>query len=214
MLSEFGRPGVTRVAHPFAAFLVRLGVTANGITLAGLVLTSAAAVLLFGNGHLVAGAVVIALCSLLDLLDGAVARAGDGGSPYGALVDAVADRIADGVILSALLWWLVHAEPTNGYALVMLLACLVLSQVVSYSKARADAGGLRTPGGLMERADRLVFILLGAGLEGLGVPWALEVALSAVALGSLVTIIQRVWGGRADHLGRPAGYDAPTGDPR
>lgn len=214
MLSEFGRSGVTRVAHPFASLLVRVGVTANGITLTGLVLTCAAAIGLFGNGHLVVGAIVIALCSLLDLLDGAVARAGDGGSPYGALLDAVSDRIADGVILSALLWWLVHTEPDSRYTLVMLLACLVLSQVVSYSKARADAGGLRTPGGLMERADRLVLILLGAGLEGLGVPWALEVGLTAVAVGSLVTIVQRVWGGRTDYFERVARTDAPAGGER
>ncbi|MFN3600344.1 MAG: phosphatidylinositol phosphate synthase [Dietzia sp.] len=214
MLSEFGRSGVTKVAHPFAAFLVRIGVTANGITLTGLVLTCAAAVALFGNGHLVAGAIVIALCTLLDLVDGAVARASDGGSPYGALVDAVSDRVADGVILASLLWWLVDAEPDNKYALGMLLSCLVLSQVVSYSKARADAGGLRTPGGLMERADRLVLILLGAGVEGLGVPWALEVAITVVAVGSLITVVQRVWGGRADYFGRLHRLDSPTAGER
>ena len=210
MLSEYGRSGVSRVAHPLAAFLVRIGVTANGITLTGLLLTCVAAITLFGSGHLVAGAIVIALCTLFDLVDGAVARASGGGSPYGALVDAVSDRVADGVILASLVWWLVHTEPDNRYALVMLLACLILSQVVSYSKDRADAGGLRTPGGLMERADRLVLILLGAGLEGLGVPWALEVGLTAVALGSFVTVIQRVWGGRADYLDRVARSDAPA----
>lgn len=210
MLSEYGRSGVARVAHPLAAFLVRSGVTANGITLAGLLMTCAAAITLFGPGHLVAGAIVIALCTLFDLVDGAVARASGGGSPYGALVDAVSDRVADGVILASLVWWLVHTEPDNRYALVMLLACLILSQVVSYSKARADAGGLRTPGGLMERADRLVLILLGAGLEGLGVPWALEVGLTAVAAGSFVTVIQRVWGGRTDYLERVARSDAPA----
>ncbi|MEW1935990.1 UNVERIFIED_ORG: CDP-diacylglycerol--glycerol-3-phosphate 3-phosphatidyltransferase [Dietzia maris] len=210
MLSEYGRSGVARVAHPLAAFLVRSGVTANGITLAGLLLTCAAAITLFGPGHLVAGAIVIALCTLFDLVDGAVARASGGGSPYGALVDAVSDRVADGVILASLVWWLVHTEPDNRYALVMLLSCLILSQVVSYSKARADAGGLRTPGGLMERADRLVLILLGAGLEGLGVPWALEVGLTAVAAGSFVTVIQRVWGGRTDYLERVARSAAPA----
>ncbi len=210
MLSEYGRSGVTKVAHPFANLLVRMGVTANGITITGLVLTCAAAIWFFGTGQLVAGAIIIALCTLFDLLDGAVARAGDGGSPYGALVDAVSDRVADGVILGALVWWLVHTEPGNWYTLLMLLACMVLSQVVSYSKARADAGGLDTPGGLMERADRLVLILLGAGLDGLGVPWALEVAVTAVAVGSLITVLQRVWGGRADYLAGVAAADAET----
>lgn len=210
MLSEYGRPGVSKVTHPVASLLVRAGITANGLTLTGLVLTCAAAIGFFGTGHLVAGAIVIAVCTLLDLLDGAVARAGDGGSPYGALVDAVSDRVADGVILSALLWWLVETEPDNRYTLVMLLACLVLSQVVSYSKARADAGGLSTPGGLMERADRLVLILLGAGLEGLGVPWALEVSITVVAVGSLITVLQRMWGGRADYFARRDEFDAAS----
>ena len=214
MLSEYGRSGVTRVAHPFATLLVRMGVTANGITVTGLILTCAAAIALFGNGHLVAGAIVIALCTLLDLVDGAVARASDGGSPYGALVDAVSDRVADGVILASLVWWLVHTEPDNRLALVLLLACLVLSQVVSYSKARADTGGLRTPGGVMERADRLVLTLLGAGLEGLGVPWALEIGLAAVAVGSLVTVLQRVWGARSDYFARVSRADAPTSGER
>lgn len=210
MLSEIGRPGVTKVAHPFATFLVRLGVTANGITLTGLLLTCAAAVWFFGTGQLLVGAIVIGLCTLLDLVDGAVARASDGGSPYGALVDAVSDRVADGVILGALVWWVVETEPDNRFVLVMLLACMVLSQVVSYSKARADAGGLETPGGLMERADRLVLILVGAGLEGLGVPWALEVAVTVVAVGSLVTVVQRVWGGRADYFSRVAQENTAT----
>lgn len=214
MLSEYGRSGVAKVMSPLATALVRWGVTANGITLAGLVLTSASAVALFGTGHLVAGAIVIAVFTLLDLVDGAVARAGDGGTAYGALVDAVSDRVADGVILSSLIWWVVAAEPGNRYALGMLLACLVSSQVVSYSKARADAGGLRTPGGLMERADRLVIVLLGAGLEGLGVPWSLEIAVTVVAVGSVVTLVQRMWGGRADHLSRPDQSGASSVGPR
>lgn len=220
MLSEYGRGGVNKVATPIANVLVKAKITPNAITLTGLVATVAAAIGFFGTGELVAGAVVIALCTLFDLLDGAVARAGGGGSSYGALVDAVSDRVADGAILGALLWHVVHTEIDNSLAIVMLLTALTFSQVVSYSKARADAGGLATPGGLMERADRLVLILLGAGLEGLGVPYALEISLSIVAIGSVITVFQRVLGGRASYLkqvpqadgGRPPAHpDSPTG---
>lgn len=200
MLSEYGRGGVNKVAPRIAGFFVRSGITPNMITLFGMCATVVAAILLFGSGRLVAGAIVIALCTLFDLLDGAVARAGGTGSPYGALVDAVSDRVADGAILGALVWYIVHEEPDNALALVMLLIALTFSQVVSYSKARADAGGLDTPGGLMERADRLVLVLLGAGLEGLGVPWALEIGVSIVAVGSVITVVQRVLGGRASYL--------------
>jgi len=210
MLSEYGRSGVNTVARPVARALVRAGVTPNGITLTGLVLTCAAALTCLGSGHFVLGAVLIAVFALFDLLDGAVARAGAGGSSYGALVDAVSDRVADGAIFAALVWWLVGHEPDNRYLLGMLLGGLVFSQVVSYSKARADAGGLATPGGLMERADRLVVILGGAGLAGLGVPWALEVAATIVAVGGFVTVCQRMWGGRRDFLDRrDGGHELP-----
>lgn len=202
MLSGYGRSTVTRVMHPFARTLVRMGVTPNGVTLTGLVLTSAAAIYFFGTGRLLAGAIAIGLCALLDLVDGAVARAGDGGSPYGALVDAVSDRVADGVIFASLIWYVVRSDDAGELTLFMLLTALVFSQVVSYSKARADAGGLATPGGLMERADRLVIILAGAALAGLGVHWALEVASTLVAVGSLITVCQRMWGGRADYMRR------------
>ena len=200
MLSEHGRSGVNKVAPRIAGVFVKAGITPNMITLVGMAATVAAALVLFGNGYLFAGAIVIGLCTLFDLLDGAVARAGGTGSPYGALVDAVSDRIADGAILGALLWYVIHREPDNSIAIVMLLIALTFSQVVSYSKARADAGGLATPGGLMERADRLVIVLVGAGLEGLGVPWMLELGVSIVAIGSVVTVVQRVLGGRASYL--------------
>lgn len=208
MLSEYGRGGVNKIARPIASVFVRAKITPNMITLAGLVATVVAAIMLFGQGYLVSGALVIALCTLFDLLDGAVARAGNGGSPYGALVDAVSDRIADGAILGALLWYVVHSDVNNSLAIIMLLVALTFSQVVSYSKARADAGGLATPGGLMERADRLVLVLLGAGLEGLGVPWALEVGVTLVAVGSIITVGQRVLGGRASYLKQVPQTDA------
>ena len=217
MLSEYGRSGVNKVARPIASALLRLGATPNAITLTGLTFTCAAALGCLATGHLVLGAVLIAVFTLFDLLDGAVARAGGGGSSYGALVDAVSDRVADGAIFAALIWWVVTTEPDNRPLLVVLLIAVVFSQVVSYSRARADAGGLSTPGGLMERADRLVITLLGVLLEGLGVPWALEVAVTVVALGSVVTVVQRVLGGRADFLrhradGRQPPTDAGTRD--
>lgn len=200
MLSEHGRSGVNKVAPRIAGVFVRAGITPNMITLVGMAATVVAAVVFFGMGYLFVGAAVIGLCTLFDLLDGAVARAGGTGSPYGALVDAVSDRIADGAILGALLWYVIQNEPDNSLAIVMLLIALTFSQVVSYSKARADAGGLATPGGLMERADRLVIVLVGAGIEGLGVPWMLEIGVSIVAVGSVITVIQRVLGGRASYL--------------
>jgi CDP-diacylglycerol--glycerol-3-phosphate 3-phosphatidyltransferase len=72
------------------------------------------------------------------------------------------------------------------------LLCLVSAQVISYIKARAAASGLTADGGMAERAERYIITLVGAGLTGLGVPYALEVALWVLAGLQLVTVSQRM----------------------
>jgi CDP-diacylglycerol---glycerol-3-phosphate 3-phosphatidyltransferase len=78
---------------------------------------------------------------------------------------------------------------------VALMICLVTSQVISYVKARAEASGLSGEGGLIERPERLIIILTGAGLSGvsfLHIPWLLHVAAWLLAVASLITLGQRV----------------------
>lgn len=191
MLSVFGRPSVSKVTAPLGRALLRTGLTPDVVTVVGTAATVTAALVLFPTGHLFWGAVVIALLVLLDLVDGAMARARGGGTQFGAVLDATCDRIADGAIFAALAWWAVyHAE--HLLLLAATLVCLVSSQVISYAKARAEASGLRADGGLIERSDRLVIVLLGAGFTGIGVDWAIHVAMWALAVGSVVTVFQRV----------------------
>lgn len=79
--------------------------------------------------------------------------------------------------------------------MVATLICLVTSQVISYIKARAEASGLRGDGGYIERPERLIIVLVGAGLSGLPVfplPWALPVAMWLLAVASLITCAQRL----------------------
>ncbi|AEF40255.1 phosphatidylinositol phosphate synthase [Hoyosella subflava] len=191
MLSVFGRPSVSKVTAPLGRALVRAGISPDAVTIAGTTATVAAALTLFPTGHLFWGAVVIALFVLFDLVDGAMARARGGGTPYGAVLDATCDRIADGAIFAALAWWAVYHEESRPLVAATLI-CLVTSQVVSYAKARAEASGLTADGGLIERSDRLVIVLLGAGFTGIGVFWAIHVAMWLLAIGSIVTVIQRV----------------------
>jgi CDP-diacylglycerol---glycerol-3-phosphate 3-phosphatidyltransferase len=75
---------------------------------------------------------------------------------------------------------------------VAALLCLVAGQVVSYIKARAEGAGLSAEGGLVERAERLIVALVGTGLHGLGVPYALHVALWVLAVASVWTVGQRI----------------------
>lgn len=181
----------SRVSDPAGSWLHRRGATADLVTVAGTVASIAASLWFFPRGHLFWGTVVVTLFVLFDTLDGAVARAAGGGSVFGGVLDSVCDRVADGVLFAALTWWCFGVGDNRPLA-VAALTCLVAGQVVSYTKARAEAAGLTAVGGLIERPERLIMTLVGSGLHGLGVPFALDVALWLLAALSLVTVAQRL----------------------
>lgn len=192
MLSFFGRASVSKVMAPIGGALNKTGLTPNAVTLIGTTATVVAALTLFPSGHLAWGAILIGLFVTFDMLDGAMARARGGGTRFGAVLDATCDRVADGAIFAGLAWWAIYHEDSK-QLLVATLICLVASQVISYAKARAEASNLSADGGLIERPDRLVIVLVGAVLTGLGIPWAIHIAMWALAVGSVITVFQRVW---------------------
>lgn len=182
------------ITTPVAKVALRLGFTPDGVTIIGTAVAVLAALTLFPIGHLFIGTCVIGFFVLFDMLDGAMARQAGGGSRFGAVLDAACDRISDGAIFSGLLWWAAFGlEDTS--LVVAALICLVTSQVISYIKARAEASGLRGDGGFIERPERLIIVLVGAGLADLPVvpqSWALPVAMWVLAVASVVTFLQRL----------------------
>ncbi|MFI9386527.1 phosphatidylinositol phosphate synthase [Kutzneria sp. NPDC052558] len=191
MLNIFARASVSRVTDPVGTWLRRRGVTPNAVTLVGTAGTVLAALWFIPRGQLFAGTLVITFFVLFDLLDGAVARAGGTGTRFGAVLDASCDRIADGALFGAIAWFCLSAtdDRLGGAAA---LICLVAAQVISYVKARAEATGLAADGGLVERAERMILALVGAGLTGLGVPYALDIALWVLAPLAVITVAQRL----------------------
>ncbi|MGH3995746.1 MAG: phosphatidylinositol phosphate synthase, partial [Pseudonocardiaceae bacterium] len=185
------RTAVSRVTDPLGSWLLRHGVTADVVTVFGTAATVAAALWFFPRGSLFWGTVVVTVFVLFDTLDGAVARAAGGGSAFGGVLDSVCDRIADGALFAAIVWWCFGAG-SNRLLGVAALVCLVSGQVISYVKARAEAAGLTATAGIIERPERLIITLLGTGLHGLGVPYAANVALWLLAVLSLVTVAQRM----------------------
>jgi CDP-diacylglycerol--glycerol-3-phosphate 3-phosphatidyltransferase len=190
MLNIFARGSVARVTDPIGSWLLSHRVSADVLTIVGTTGSVIGAVVLFPLGYLFAGACVVTLFVLFDMLDGAVARAANGGSRVGAVLDSTCDRIADGALFAALTWWCFGVGDNEALAVAALL-CLVTAQVISYVKARAEAAGLRADGGLIERAERWIIALVGTGLQGLGIPRALDVALWLLAVLSVVTVGQR-----------------------
>jgi CDP-diacylglycerol--glycerol-3-phosphate 3-phosphatidyltransferase len=191
MLGGSARPVVAKVVAPVVGALARAGVTADMVTVAGFLGAVAGSVLLIARGEFLWGVVVVTVSVLLDLLDGALARARGGGSVFGAVLDSTLDRASDAAVFGALVWW--FAGPGDNRLLMLLaLLCLVLGVLTSYVKARAEGVGIACDVGIVERTERLILVLVGTGLSGIGVPWALHVALWLLLVGSAVTVGQRL----------------------
>jgi len=173
--------------RPLGAQIRRTGITANHLTITGLVMAVAAAVTI-ANGWLRAGLLLLVLTALPDVLDGAVAKASGTASPRGAFFDSVVDRVSDALLLGGVAWYLASTQP--GRVSVLPLAVLAASMLISYERAKAEALGFDARGGLMERAERLALLAFGLLFESLLVPvlWVMLVLTLFTAGQRFVTV--------------------------
>ncbi len=204
MMERF-RASFTRVVAPVAHLLMRLGVSADAVTVVGTLGVCAGALVFFPRGQLLTGVLVVTAFVLSDLIDGYMARTRGTTSNFGAFLDSTLDRIGDGAIFGGLALYFAGPGDSDLY-LALSLVCLVMGAVTSYARARAEGLGYHAKVGIAERADRLVVIL---GLTGLGaifgLPVLMHVALWLLAVASTVTVVQRIWAVRRQALAEVSG---------
>lgn len=192
MLDRF-RAFWTKVVAPVAHLLIRLGVSADVVTLVGTIGVCAGALVFYPQGELLIGTLVITAFVFSDLVDGYMARTTGRSSSFGAFLDSTLDRIGDGAIFAGLALYFAWEGDSRLY-LVLSLICLVMGSVTSYARARAEGLGYTAKVGIAERADRLVAILVMTGLGAIfDLPVLMHVALWALAVASTVTVVQRIW---------------------
>src|SRR6059058_3816892 len=184
--------GARQLASKSIVGLARTRVTPNALTASGVALCAAAAVLVFfeSRGEILfywLGAGVFVVGSVLDILDGALARTSGKGTPFGAFLDSTTDRVSEGVVLGAIA--LVFARHRDLVGVGLAFAAVAGSFLVSYTRAKAEAIGLRGDVGIGSRAERVVVITVGLVLAPWGVlPWAIVL----LACTAWITVCQRV----------------------
>jgi CDP-diacylglycerol--glycerol-3-phosphate 3-phosphatidyltransferase len=186
--------GARTLASRWIVGLTRTRITPNALTTAGVSLCLAASVVvLFENRNTWlfywAGALLFVVGSILDILDGALARAGGKTTLFGAFIDSTTDRIGEGAMLGAIA--LVFHRHDHPVALGLTFAALSGSFLVSYTRARAEALGLRGDVGLGSRAERVVVITAGLVLAPISI-WLLVGAISLLTATAWLTVLQRI----------------------
>ena len=179
--------------EPGARLFQAVGLTPNAITLLGFAVCVVSACLV-ASGWLLWGGVAFLVGSILDLMDGALARLTGRETPFGALLDSVFDRLGEAALFVGLGIYALRADHSDEYRaffITALLLALIFSQGVSYLRARGEGLGVFTRAGLMTRTERV--ILLGIGLLLGWVPWLLFGILVLMAAVSCFTLFQRMF---------------------
>ncbi|GEB13608.1 CDP-alcohol phosphatidyltransferase family protein [Pimelobacter simplex] len=196
MLERFKEFWAGTLLHPFVRLFIRMGISPDAVTLVGTLGVSAGALIFFPRGELLIGVLFITAFVFSDLIDGRMAREMGRVSKFGAFWDSTLDRIGDGAIFGGLALYFAGTGAHQGDSYLYLcvtLWCLVMGSVTSYARARAESLGMDAKGGIAERADRLVSILVMTGLGALlDLPILMYVTLWALAVASTYTVVFRV----------------------
>jgi CDP-diacylglycerol--glycerol-3-phosphate 3-phosphatidyltransferase len=173
--------------------LIESRLTPNAISLTGFALNLAAAGLVVGRLFFLAGVAFI-VGSIMDTLDGRYSRMSGKGSPFGAFLDSTLDRLEEGIVLTAVGAY--FAARNNQAAVAAVVAAVLFSLMVSYTRARAEALGVECKVGLATRPVRVVILSVGlvfARGAGLGHFYLLAPAVYVLAGLSVLTTAQRIW---------------------
>ena len=201
--------GARRLASRYIGRLARTRVSPNALTAGGVLLcTGAAVAILFENRNELLfywlAAALFIVGSILDILDGALARQSDKATPFGEFLDSLSDRVSEGFVLTAIAF--VFARAGDDIAVIFCVVAVAGSFLVSYARAKAELIGLKGDVGIGSRAERVAVIASGLILAPFGVPLQWFIYLLAAA--AWLTVLQRILSVRKQLLGKEAnGFD-------
>ena len=186
------RRSVARFIDPMARSLLRLKVTPDGISWFGCGATILISATFLAQGRFLLGSILFGAFSLLDLLDGTMARMLGTSGPWGAFLDSTLDRISDSAVIIALIYFYLHANVVNAeLAVVAGIISLLASLLTSYARAKAESLDAKCTVGIAERAERNIIIWVALLISGLATD-VTPYALALLAVLSSITVVQRI----------------------
>lgn len=181
------------VLMPFVKLFIKMGISPDTVTFVGTVGVCVGALVFFPLGELFIGVLFITAFVFSDLIDGKMARELGRSSKFGSFWDSTLDRFGDGAIFGGLALYFAGSHGDSYLYLCVSLYCLVMGSVTSYARAKAESLGMDAKGGLAERADRLVSILVMTGLGALlDLPILMYATLWVLAFANTYTVVFRV----------------------
>ncbi|MDQ1318372.1 MAG: CDP-diacylglycerol---glycerol-3-phosphate 3-phosphatidyltransferase [Candidatus Poribacteria bacterium] len=195
MFQDAMRKLTSFITQPIAKVLAGIGITANALTITGLLFGIAAGVFI-ALGRLKLAGILILIGGSFDMFDGAVARASNKNTPFGALLDSVVDRYSEGIIFLglAIYFAMEGSMKDRVYGLIPTCLGLISAFLVSYVRARAEGLKLDCKVGLMQRPERVILLALGVLFQSFTIVNVsiLIVALWILVILSHITVLQRV----------------------
>ena len=186
------RRSMARFIDPVARILLRLKATPDGITWFGCIATVLSSVAFLAQGKFLTGAILFGLFSLIDLLDGTMARMLGTSGPWGAFLDSTLDRVSDSAVICALIYFYANTEMENSrLALIAGIVALVMSLLTSYARAKAESLDAKCTVGIAERAERNLIIWVALIISGVFTD-VVPFALAILAVVATITVIQRM----------------------
>jgi CDP-diacylglycerol---glycerol-3-phosphate 3-phosphatidyltransferase len=183
MVTNLARSWGARILLPIARLLSGIGLTPNAVTVMGLVLTVGVAIILASGQLVLAGLLLIATLAF-DAVDGTLARLTGQSTRFGAFLDSTLDRWAEIALYGAMVWYYLHVG--NDLGVMLAVAALSTSLMVSYTRARAEGIGVTCKEGILTRFERMLILIIGL-IFGLDV-WALGI----IAILAAFTAVQRI----------------------
>lgn len=186
------RRSVARLIDPVARFLLRLKVTPDGITWFGCAATVFISVAFLAQGKFLIGAILYGVFSLIDLLDGTMARMLGTAGSWGAFLDSTLDRVSDSAVLCALIYFYVNSDAKFKELIVSAaIVSLVMSLMTSYIRAKAESLNAECKVGIAERAERNIILWISLLISGFFFDVMLY-ALVILAVATTITVVQRL----------------------